>query len=211
MFRIDSWLQAASRASAAKKSQSFLCPRAQAMRLMRDPPPSILPIFSGMERPLRCGFGWPIKAQSRSLPMFRGHWPASMMLGISSLPPASTKRTLTFAFSAKRRATTEPDAPEPSPSGCRSSRVPPLRSPGRKQSVRRRSAEVASCHGQGNASDVGGLVRGQEQDCRRLLLRRAEALHQAGGKGLIHDLLVPDLLLIDRRGGVARYAPRRRL
>jgi hypothetical protein len=78
-----------------------------------DPPPSTLPIFSGMERPLRCGFGWPIKAQSRSLPRFRGHWPASMMLGTSSLPRASSRRTLASAFSANRRATTEPDEPDP--------------------------------------------------------------------------------------------------
>src|SRR5260221_5897074 len=92
MFRTDSWLHAASRASAAKKSQSFLCPRAQTMTLMLDPPPSTLPIFSGMARPLRCGLGWATKAQSRSLPRFRGHCPASMTLGISSLPPASSRR-----------------------------------------------------------------------------------------------------------------------
>src|SRR6202171_2214083 len=57
--------------------------------------------------------------------------------------------------------------------------------PDRKRSDRHRSAEVAACHGQGNAGDVGGLVRGQEQDCRRLLFRGAEAVHQAGGEGLI--------------------------
>jgi hypothetical protein len=49
------------------------------------------------------------KAQSRSLTMFRGHWPVSMMLGISLLPSASSRRRLTSGFSANRRATTEPD------------------------------------------------------------------------------------------------------
>jgi hypothetical protein len=35
------------------------------------------------------------------------------MLASSSLPPASSRRTLTSAFSANRRATTDPDDPEP--------------------------------------------------------------------------------------------------
>src|ERR1700738_207615 len=81
-------------------------------------------------------------------------------------------------------------------------------SPGRKRSDHRHSAEVAACHGQRDAGDVRGFVRGQEEDCRGLLVRRAEALHQAGEEGLIHDLLVPDLLLFGRRSGVARDAPR---
>src|ERR1700730_83970 len=38
---------------------------------------------------------------------------ASLMLASSSLPPASSRRTLTSAFSASRRATTDPDDPEP--------------------------------------------------------------------------------------------------
>jgi hypothetical protein len=32
-----------------------LCPRAQVITLMLDPPPRTLPIFIGMERPFRCG------------------------------------------------------------------------------------------------------------------------------------------------------------
>src|SRR5258708_6967160 len=43
--------------SDAKKSQSFLCPRAQAITLMLDPPPSTLPILSGMERPFEVWIG----------------------------------------------------------------------------------------------------------------------------------------------------------
>src|SRR5262249_9102341 len=38
---------------------------------------------------------------------------ASMTLGSSSLPPASISSTLTSGFSARRRATTEPDEPDP--------------------------------------------------------------------------------------------------
>ncbi len=41
-----------SRKKKKKNPQSFLWPRAQAIMLMLDPPPSTLPMFSGMERPL---------------------------------------------------------------------------------------------------------------------------------------------------------------
>jgi hypothetical protein len=66
-----------------------------------------------MERPLRWGFGCPTKFQSRSLPRFIGHLSASMILGTSSSPPASSNSTLTLAFSARRRATTDPEEPDP--------------------------------------------------------------------------------------------------
>ena len=46
-------------------------------------------------------------------PRFIGHWPASMTSGILSLPPASISSTLTSGFSANRRATTEPEEPDP--------------------------------------------------------------------------------------------------
>ena len=70
----------------------------------------------------------------------------------------------------------------------------------RMRSGRRWSAEIAARHGQGHAGDVGGIVGGEEQDRRRLLLRRAVSLHQAGGDGLVHDLLVPGLLLLASAG-----------
>jgi hypothetical protein len=37
----------------------------------------------------------------------------SMMFATSSLPPASSRSALTSAFSANRRATTDPDDPDP--------------------------------------------------------------------------------------------------
>src|SRR5258706_4923836 len=80
---------------------------------MLDPPPSTLPIWSGMERPLRCGLGWATNFQSRSVPRFSNHRPASVTLGTSSLPPASSNNTLTSGFSARRRATTDPEEPDP--------------------------------------------------------------------------------------------------
>src|SRR5713101_7083233 len=79
---------------------------------MLDPPPSTLPILSGMERPLRCGLGWPTNFQSRSVPRFSTQRAASVTLGTSSLPPASSKSTLTSGSSDKRRAITDPDEPE---------------------------------------------------------------------------------------------------
>src|ERR1700746_2278692 len=93
----------------------------------------------------------------------------------------------------------------------RSSRAPSMRITSRKRSDRRGSAEVAACHGQENAGDVGGLVRGQEQNCRRLLVRCSKALHQAAKESLIHDLLVQDLLLFARlvSGDAARLRLRR--
>jgi hypothetical protein len=45
--------------------------------------------------------------------MFMGHWFASITLGTSSVPPASSSSTLAAGFSASRRATTEPDEPDP--------------------------------------------------------------------------------------------------
>src|SRR6266478_1066076 len=83
------------------------------MTLILDPPPSTLPIFSGMERPLRYGLGWATKFQSRSVPRFSNHRADSVTLGTSSLPPASSNNTLTSGFSARRRATTEPEEPDP--------------------------------------------------------------------------------------------------
>jgi len=53
--------------------------------------------------------GLALKAQSCSPLRREGHADASLMLATSSLPPASSKRTLTSAFSANRRATTDPD------------------------------------------------------------------------------------------------------
>lgn len=47
--RADRWF--VSPASAAKESQSFLCPCDQAIALMLDPPPSTLPMCRGTERP----------------------------------------------------------------------------------------------------------------------------------------------------------------
>src|SRR5258708_18422526 len=82
---------------------------------MLDPPPNTLPIEYGMARPLRCGLGWAAKFQSRSLPRFAGHCSARITSGASSGPPASSSSTLTLGFSPRRRATTEPDEPEPQP------------------------------------------------------------------------------------------------
>ena len=67
----------------------------------------------GMARPFNRGFGLALKAQSCSPPRREGHADASLTLASSSLPPASSRRTLTSAFSASRRATTDPDDPEP--------------------------------------------------------------------------------------------------
>jgi hypothetical protein len=56
----------------------------------------------GMARPFNRGFGLALKAQSCSPPRREGHADASLTLASSSLPPASSRRTLTSAFSAKR-------------------------------------------------------------------------------------------------------------
>src|SRR5258708_8403056 len=79
---------------------------------MLDPPPRTLPIFIGIERPLRLGLGWATKPQSRSLPRFKAHWTDSTTIGTSSLPPASKSRTLPSGFSASRLVTTEPELHE---------------------------------------------------------------------------------------------------
>src|SRR5690348_16702161 len=63
----------------------------------------------------------------------------------------------------------------------------------------------------GKVTPVMGLVRGQEQNCRRPLVRCSKALHQAAKESLIHDLLVTDLLLFARRSGASVDAARRRL
>jgi hypothetical protein len=47
------------------------------------------------------------------VPRLVGHRAASMTLGTSSSPPASSSSTLTFGFSARRPATTDPEEPEP--------------------------------------------------------------------------------------------------
>src|SRR6516225_10178079 len=75
---------------------------------MLDPPPKAFPMPSGMARPLRCGFGSALNCQYLSLPIFVTHWRASVTLGTSSSPPASSNRTLTAGFSARRLATTDP-------------------------------------------------------------------------------------------------------
>src|SRR5262245_844558 len=54
-----------------------------------------------------------MKPQSRSLPRFSGHFSGSLTSATSSSPPASNSRTLTSGISARRRAITEPDDPEP--------------------------------------------------------------------------------------------------
>src|ERR1700730_15946920 len=113
MLSIDLELQAGSPASLAKKSQSFLCPRSQAITLMLEPPPRTLPMFIGMARPFRWELGSARKFQSRSEPRFRNHCPGSFTLGTLSSPPASISRTLTSGFSASRRATTDHDEPDP--------------------------------------------------------------------------------------------------
>jgi hypothetical protein len=56
----------------------------------------------GMARPFNRGFGLALKAQSCSSPRREGHADASLTLASSSRPPASSRRTLTSAFSAKR-------------------------------------------------------------------------------------------------------------
>jgi hypothetical protein len=58
--------------------------------------------YFGMARPFNRGFGLALKAQSCSPPRREGHADASLTLASSSLPPASSRRTLTSAFSAKR-------------------------------------------------------------------------------------------------------------
>ena len=83
------------------------------MALMLEPPPSTFPIDMGTARSLRCGFGSAANPQSRSLPIFIAHWAASTTFGWSSLPPVSSRSTLTSTFSARRRATTDPEEPEP--------------------------------------------------------------------------------------------------
>jgi hypothetical protein len=67
----------------------------------------------GMARPFSRGFVVALNDQSCSPPRRAGQRSGSMISGESSLPLASSRRTLTSAFSARRRATTEPDDPDP--------------------------------------------------------------------------------------------------
>src|SRR5262245_59205233 len=83
------------------------------MRFIDEPPPRTLPMESGNERPLMDGLGWALKFQSCSPPIFMGQLAASLMLARSSSPPASSNKTFTSGFSARRRATTEPEDPDP--------------------------------------------------------------------------------------------------
>src|SRR6266568_1133903 len=80
---------------------------------------------------------------------------------------------------------------------------------GRRGKLVARSAEIATGHWQGDAGDVGGLVRRQEQDRRRLFLRGAVAFLQAGGDRLLHHLPHPHLVLRRGWGAVAGDAARR--
>src|SRR6516165_11188471 len=80
---------------------------------MLDPPPSTFPIPKERARPLTQRLGSALNCQYLSLPMFVVHCRASATLGTSSSPPASNNRTLTAVFSARRRATTEPEEPDP--------------------------------------------------------------------------------------------------
>src|SRR5215469_8271556 len=83
------------------------------MRFMDEPPPRTLPMESGRERPLTDGLGWALKFQSCSPPRFMGQEAASLMLATSSSPPASSNSMFTSGFSARRRATTDPEEPDP--------------------------------------------------------------------------------------------------
>src|SRR5215813_3143549 len=83
------------------------------MRFMDEPPPRTLPIESGRERPLMDGLGWALKFQSYSPPRFMGQLVASRMLATSSSLPASSNNTFTSGFAARRRATTDPEEPDP--------------------------------------------------------------------------------------------------
>src|SRR5215471_6579456 len=83
------------------------------MALMLDPPPKAFPMPRGMARPLRCGLGPALNCQYLSLPIFVTHCRAPVTLGTSSSQPASSNRTLTAGFSAKRPATTDPEEPDP--------------------------------------------------------------------------------------------------
>ena len=54
-----------------------------------------------------------LERQSRSLPRFSVQRAGSSTSGTASVPPASSSSTLTVGFSARRRATTELDEPDP--------------------------------------------------------------------------------------------------
>src|SRR5258708_5795246 len=83
------------------------------MALMLEPPPSVLPIAQCRDRPFRSGLGFVLNAQSRLPPMLSGQLAGALTFGSSSSPPASSKSTCTSGFSARRRATTDPEEPDP--------------------------------------------------------------------------------------------------
>ena len=116
-------------------------------QFMLEPPPRTLPIESGTTRPLtpRAGSAW--KFQSRSLPRFMGHLSAIHYGGTLTSPLASRSRTLISLFSARRRATTDPDEPDPQSRIVLSGR--PLASPGFALRVPRRRCyhSDSSCSG----------------------------------------------------------------
>ena len=111
--RTAAYPQAGSPAAAANRSQSARCPRDQVVTLMLPPPPNTRPIAYGMARPLTCGLGAAVKPHSRSLPRLVGHWSGSSTAGTSSLPPASSRRTVTSGLAASWPATTQPAEPAP--------------------------------------------------------------------------------------------------
>jgi hypothetical protein len=105
-------LNESSSAPAAKKSQSFLCPRP---RHHVDARSAAQYLAHGIRNraavEVRVGFGGevPVPLAAR----FSGHCSARITSGTSSSPPASSSSTLTSGFSARRRATTDPEEPDP--------------------------------------------------------------------------------------------------
>jgi len=71
---------------------------AHAITLMLDPRRAPCPYFGGMERPFRAIWSWATNGQSRSPRGFSTTRPASVTLGPSALPPASSNNTLTRDF-----------------------------------------------------------------------------------------------------------------
>src|SRR5215472_4464412 len=56
---------------------------------------------------------WVRPESCRAVPKLVSHCRASLTLGTSSVPPASSSSTEARPLSARRRATTEPDEPDP--------------------------------------------------------------------------------------------------
>src|SRR5689334_9004304 len=65
-------------------------------------------------------------------------------------------------------------------------------------------------HGQGNPGDVRGLVGGQKQYGGGFFFRRAEAFHQSGRNGPLHDLAQPSLVVLGRLSRISGNAAWRR-